>query len=66
MPRNMSDIHPFQVFLKDLAGMRRIVHFSGHIVSSFGRAEGLNHLLSITLQFTDGKSFEVVPQVRRF
>jgi len=33
MLRNVRNIHPFQVFLKHLAGMRRIVHFGGHIVS---------------------------------
>jgi hypothetical protein len=27
------DVHPFQVFLKHLAGVRRIVHLRGHIVS---------------------------------
>jgi hypothetical protein len=33
MLRYMSDVHPFQVFLKHLAWVRRIVHFRGHIFS---------------------------------
>ena len=33
MLRYASNVHPFQVFLKHLARMRRIVHFRGHIVS---------------------------------
>jgi hypothetical protein len=33
MPGNMCDVHPFQIFLKDLAGVGRIVHFRGHSVS---------------------------------
>jgi hypothetical protein len=33
MLRDMRNVHPFQVFLKDLAGVRRIVHFRGHNVS---------------------------------
>jgi len=32
MPGHMRDAHPFQVFLKHPAGVRRIVHFRGHIV----------------------------------
>ena len=32
MPGYVSDVHPLQVFLKDLAGVRRIVYFRGHFV----------------------------------
>jgi hypothetical protein len=33
MLRYMSNVHPFQVFLKYLTGVRRIVHFRGHSFS---------------------------------
>lgn len=33
MLRYVSNVHPFQVFLKHLAGVRRIMHLRGRILS---------------------------------